>query len=328
MQPSQRKIHSDCNAYSTLSEVMRDVDLTGKRAIVTGGYSGIGLELVKALSSAGAHVLVPARRVTEATVLLGHINNVEIAELDLMQPDSIDAFAKIVLSKGAPLHLLLNVAGIMAAPLSRDRRGYESQFAVNHLGHFHLTLRVWPSLVLASGARVISVSSRGHRIAPVDIDDPNFERRTYDRWVAYGQSKTANSLFAVALDARGIAHGVRAFSVHPGSVLTPLSRHLSDDDLRQFGVSRDDPGGVPAGQSIRDGGDFRSIEQAAGSVAWCAVSPRLEGHGGLYCENANIAERVPSNSPVGEGVADWAVDTIRAEALWALSERMTGLRGV
>jgi NAD(P)-dependent dehydrogenase (short-subunit alcohol dehydrogenase family) len=156
--------------------------------------------------------------------------------LDLMDPVSIDAFAERFVGSGQALHILVNNAGIMANPLTRDARGYESQFSTNHLGHFQLTARLWPALRRAEGARVVSLSSVGHRRAPVDFEDPNFERREYDRWVAYGQSKTANALFAVNLDTIGEPHGIRAFSVHPGGVVTDLIRYVSTEEVRAYGV--------------------------------------------------------------------------------------------
>ncbi|HEY4132850.1 MAG TPA: SDR family NAD(P)-dependent oxidoreductase, partial [Gemmatimonadaceae bacterium] len=199
MSTSQTPIGSGFGAASTADDVIRGRDLTGKTAIVTGGYSGIGLETVRVLRGAGAHVIVPARDLTKARAALAQFPDVEIATLDLMAPESIDAFAALMVERGSPLHLLINNAAVMANPLTRDARGYESQFSTNHLGHFQLTARLWPALVAAQGARVVCVSSRGHQFAPVDFDDPNFERRPYDPRLAYGQSKSANALFARAL---------------------------------------------------------------------------------------------------------------------------------
>ncbi|MEB9338288.1 SDR family NAD(P)-dependent oxidoreductase, partial [Bacillus cereus] len=196
----QKPIYSGFGARTTAKEALGGKDLSGKIAIVTGGYSGLGLEITRVLAEAGATVIVPARRIEQAQEATANIPRVELEKLDLINPDSIDAFANRFLSTGRPLHILVNGAGIMANPLKRDVRGYESQFATNHLGHFQLTARLWPALVQANGARVVSVSSRGHRICGVDFNDPNFTNRHYDKWQAYGQSKTANALFAVELD--------------------------------------------------------------------------------------------------------------------------------
>jgi NAD(P)-dependent dehydrogenase (short-subunit alcohol dehydrogenase family) len=224
----QNPIGSGFGAASTAQEVVKGVDLSNKVAIVTGGYSGIGVETTRALTSAGAKVIVPARDLDKAATALKGLDGVEIEAMDLLDPASIDAFAETFLASGRPLHILVSSAGIMACPLTRDSRGYESQFATNHLGHFQLVTRLWRALRQANGARVVSVSSWGHRRSPIVFDDPNFERREYDRWSAYGQSKTANILFALALDERGKAEGVRAFSLHPGSIVgTGLEKHLS-----------------------------------------------------------------------------------------------------
>lgn len=199
----QQPLHSGFDAASSAEDVIKGVDLTGKVAVVTGGYSGIGLETVRVLRAAGAEVVVPARDTERARAALKGIDGVETATMDLLDPDSIDAFAGRFLDSGRPLHILVNSAGVMATPLTRDARGYEVQFATNHLGHFQLVARLWPALRQAHGAQVVSVSSWGHRFSPVLFDDPHFEHHAYDRWVAYGQSKTANILFALGVDERG-----------------------------------------------------------------------------------------------------------------------------
>ena len=214
----QKPIGSGFNAASTASDVIKGIDLTGKIAIVTGGNSGIGLETTKILAAAGATVIVPARDTEKAKKNLQGIANVELETMDLMNPESIDAFAEKFLASGRPLHLLINNAGIMWVPLRRDSRGIESQLATNYLAQFHLTARLWPALKKANGARVINVSSYGHQLAPFNFDDPNFDHREYETLQGYGQSKTASNLFAVELDNRGKAFNVRAYSVHPGSI--------------------------------------------------------------------------------------------------------------
>jgi len=202
----------------------------------------------------------------------------------------------------------------MATPLVRDARGFESQLATNHLGHFQLSARLWPALRAANGARVVSLSSRGHARAAVDFDDPHFVRRPYDKWLAYGQSKTANALFAVALDARGEAHRVRAFSVHPGAITsTDLMRSMSEDERRQ------------AMESATAASGFKNVEQGAATSVWCAISPQLAGMGGVYCEDVDIAEAVPADFPQLHGVRPWAIDPELAERLWTTSEEWTGV---
>jgi NAD(P)-dependent dehydrogenase (short-subunit alcohol dehydrogenase family) len=203
MPSRQAPIHSGFGPTTTAQETIAGIGLSGKVAIVTGRYSGIGLETTRALAEAGATVIVPARNPDKARKALNAIRRVEQSGLDLLDPGSIDAFASEFLASGRPLHMLINNAGIMATPLTRDSRGYESQFSANHLGHFQLTARLWPALRNAHGARVVAVSSRGHQRAGIDFDDAQFQHRTYDKWQAYGQSKTANVLFAVELDRRG-----------------------------------------------------------------------------------------------------------------------------
>ena len=298
--------------------------------VVTGGYSGLGLETTRVLAQAGARVLVPARNPSKAEEALAGIEGVVHARMDLADPASIDSFARDVIATREQVHLLVNSAGVMATPLVRGARGFESQFATNHLGHFQLTVRLWPALRRAGEkggfARVISVSSRGHRIAPVDFDDLHFARRPYQKWKAYGQSKTANVLFALGLDARGAAFNVRAFSLHPGSVVTDLARHLSDEDLAALGGDRSHPKGhVPAGRAAGAGGDFKTIEQGAATAVWCAVSPMLTGMGGVYCEDVDIARKVANEDPNPSGVRAWAVDDEFSERLWTLSEESLGL---
>jgi NAD(P)-dependent dehydrogenase (short-subunit alcohol dehydrogenase family) len=328
MPSKQKPIPSGFGPLTTAEEAIQHHRLDDKTVVVTGGYSGLGLEITRVLAKAGATVVVPARSPQKATRALAGISRVEQATLDLLDPRSIDAFSAGFLQSGRRLHALVNCAGIMATPFLRDGRGYESQFAANHLGHFQLTMRLWPALVRASGARVVSVSSRGHRISGIDFEDPNFERRTYDKWKAYGQSKTANALFAVTLDQLGEAHGVRALSLHPGTVLTDLARDLSISELLAFGVSRDVPHGhIPPGKAADEGGDYKNIAQGAATAVWCAASPQLEGIGGVYCEDVDIAPAVAADHPGhAGGVRPWAMDATVAEQLWWLSERLTGLR--
>jgi NAD(P)-dependent dehydrogenase (short-subunit alcohol dehydrogenase family) len=324
----QKPIGSGFNATSTAADVIKEIDLTGKTTIVTGGYAGIGLETVKAFVSAGARVIVPARDINKAAKNLQGIQNVVIETMDLMDPESIDAFAKTFLSSNDVLHMLVNNAGIMWVPLQRDKRGYESQFATNHLGHFQLTARLWPALKKANGARIVTVSSYGHQMAPFHFDDPNFTKRAYETLQGYGQSKTANNLFAVEMDYRGKAFGVRAFSLHPGSVNgTDLGRVAPMALFQQMGT-HDKNGNIFPEVAAK----LKTVAQGAATTVWCATSPLLNDLGGVYCEDGDIAELDTGNiehnynEPSSlRGVQPYSVDAEHAKRLWKLSEDMTGI---
>lgn len=322
----QHPISSGFGARNTALEVIDGVDLVGKTAIVTGGYSGLGLETVRALLMAGADVIAPARDTAKAEEALdGLLDEIDetgaaigeliVGELDLADPASIDGFTLDILELGRPVEILINNAGVMACPLTRDDRGYEMQFATNHLGHYQLTTRLWVALA-ARGARVVSLSSTGHHIAPVDLDDPHFDRRAYDKWVAYGQSKTANSLFAVGLDAHGKDYGVRAFAVHPGGIMTPLQRHLPREEMIAFGW-------IDADGKVNE--QFKTPEQGAATSIWAATSADLDDLGGVYCEDCDVAQ-VWTDGVRYRGVKPWAIDPDAAAALWDASEAMTGVR--
>ncbi len=330
MTTPQTPIQSGFSSASTSVDVIRGINLVGKVAIVTGGYAGLGLEAARTLASAGARVIVPARDMARAAKAVAEVGGgIEIQPMDLSDPQSIDAFARRFIASGLPLHILINSAGIMASPtIERDARGNEMQFSTNHLGHFQLTMRLWPALKKAEGARVVSVSSMGHRFSDVVFDDVNFEQRAYDGWKAYGQSKTANILFAVELDRKGAEHGVRAFSLHPGGIVTNLARHLSVEALQKAGHI--DENGDPV---IDPAKDMKSIPQGAATHVWCAVSPLLEGKGGVFCANSDIAPLADEGESFEFGqrdrrvssVTSYAIDPQSAERLWALSEDMTGV---
>lgn len=318
MPTKQAPIKSGFGARTTAVEALAGARLDGKIAIVTGGYSGLGLETTRALAGAGATVIVPARTPEKARAALREVaGKVEQDALGLADPRSIDAFAARFIASKRPLHILINNAAIMAAPLTRDARGYEAQFATNHLGHFQLTARLWPALQAANGARVISLSSIGHRRSPVDLEDPNFDRKPYDKWEAYGCAKSANALFAVGLDKRGSAHKVRAFAVHPGGIMTDLQRFMPDEEKRAMGWI-DSEGRVNE--------RFKSPAQGAATSVWCATNPQLEGMGGVYCEDCDIAAARAPDAQTMDGVRPWAVDDAIADKLWDLSERMTGVK--
>ncbi|CAM4397066.1 NAD(P)-dependent dehydrogenase (short-subunit alcohol dehydrogenase family) [Paenibacillus endophyticus] len=320
----QAPLHTGYGPRTTAEELVKGTDLKGKIAIVTGGYSGIGLEVSRVLAAAGAHVIVPARSREKAEKALAAIPNAELEELDLANPDSIEQFAHRFEQTKRPLHILVNCAGIMAISEQRDSRGNELQFATNHLGHFQLAARLWPALKLANGARVISVSSGGHRLSDFHFEDPNYVHRPYSKWEAYGQSKTANALFALELDSRGSAHGVRAFSVHPGTIVTDLSRHLTDEEMKSMGAL-DEQGQRAFSETTEE---RKTVPEGAATIIWCAVSSQLAGIGGVYCQNVDIAPLVAKDQ-IGEfsiaGVSPWAVDKTSAERLWALSEELTGI---
>jgi NAD(P)-dependent dehydrogenase (short-subunit alcohol dehydrogenase family) len=324
---SQQPLLSGFSATSTATEVIKGIDLQGKTVIVTGGYAGIGLETVKVLTHAGAMVWVPARDTAKATKNLAGISNVTVKEMDLMDPASIERFANEFLATSNPLHILINNAGIMWVPLRRDSRGYESQLATNHLGHFQLTALLWPALKKANGARVVNVSSFGHQMAPFNFDDPNFLHRDYETLQGYGQSKSANNLFAVELDNRGKEYGVRAYSVHPGSVNgTDLGREAPMELFKQMGT-HDQDGIIKPEVALK----LKTTPQGAATTVWCATSPLLNTIGGVYCEDCDIADLDLGNiehrydEPATlRGVKPYTVDADNAQCLWKLSEQMTG----
>jgi NAD(P)-dependent dehydrogenase (short-subunit alcohol dehydrogenase family) len=313
----QAPIPSGFGMRSTASDVIAGIDLSGKTVVVTGGYSGLGLETVRAIAGAGAHVIVGARRPDAAATNLAGIANVTILTIDLSDPASIDVFGTEVAAHTPKIDILINNAAIMANALTRDARGYESQFATNHLGHFQMTARLWPLLKAAgAGTRVVVLSSVGHRGGGVDFDDINFERRDYQKWLAYAQAKSANALFAVHLDRLGAPHGIRAFAVHPGGIATPLQRHLTMEEQVAMGWY-DAEGNVHPG--------FKSVEQGAATSVWCATSPILAGKGGVYCEDCDIAALWVEGMSANAGVRAHAIDPEAAARLWTVSEAMTGV---
>lgn len=324
----QQPLPSGFNATSTAGDVIKGISLKGKTAIVTGGYAGIGLETVKTFVNAGATVTVPARDTSKAAQNLAGIPNVTIAAMDLTDPDSIHAFAKQFLAANNKLDLLINNAGIMWVPLQRDKRGYESQLATNHLGHFQLTALLWPAIRNTKGARIVNVSSYGHQIAPFNFEDPNFFNREYETLQGYGQSKTANNLFAVELDHRAKAFGIRAYSVHPGSVNgTDLGRVAPMALFQQMGT-HDEQGQLKPEVAAQ----LKNVAQGAATTVWCATSPKLADIGGVYCENADVSELDNGNIEHNfgdtsslRGVQPYAVNAENAAKLWTLTEQLTGI---
>ncbi|WP_028921537.1 SDR family NAD(P)-dependent oxidoreductase [Pseudonocardia acaciae] len=293
---------------STAAEVADGVDLGGRRAVVTGAASGIGVETARALAGAGAEVTLAVRdaaageRTAEDIAASTGNDAIRVAALDLSDPASVAAF---VASWAGPLHVLVNNAGVMACPESRTPAGWELQFATNHLGHFALATGLHAALASAGGARVVSVSSSGHQVSPVIFDDLHFVFRPYDPWLAYGQSKTANVLFAVEATRRWAGDGITANAVMPGAIYTNLQRHT---------------GGVGTGRTPAD--QFKSVQQGAATSVLVAASPLLEGVGGRYFADCNEAETVDRRTGTLGGVARYALDPANAERLWAVSEEL------
>jgi NAD(P)-dependent dehydrogenase (short-subunit alcohol dehydrogenase family) len=309
----QHKIGSGFGHDSTADDVLRGIDLSGKLAVVTGGYSGLGLETTRALAKAGAQVVVPARRPAVAEEALAGIDGVEIDELDLGDLDSVRSFAERFLASGRSIDIQIDNAAIMACPETRVGPEWEAQFATNHLGHFALVNRLWPAIAADGGGRVVSVSSTGHRRSDIRWDDLQF-KQGYDKWEAYGQAKTANVLFAVHLDALGKDSGVRAFALHPGGILTPLQRHLAREEMVGYGWIDED------GNPLNPG--FKSPEQGAATQVWAATSPQLDGLGGVFCEDCEIAEVSTDDAP---GVRPYAIDPASGARLWTVSAELTGV---
>ena len=313
----QQPIGSGFGHGSTAREVLQDVDLAGRNYVVTGGYSGIGIETVRALASAGARIVVPARDPDRARAALEDVDHVEVAAMDLADLGSVRAFARGFLESGRPLHGLVNNAGVMASPLTRVGPGWESQFAICHLGHFELTRQMEPALKAEGGARVVALSSTAHAICDIHWDDPHFLRHDYDKWQAYGQAKTADALFALGLDRRWRGEDVRAFSVHPGGIFTPLQRHLPDEEMVALGWKNAD-GSLPPHVAAL----FKTPEQGAATTVWALTSPLLDGRGGLYCEDCDVARLADEQSQRWHHVRPWACSEEGADRLWAMSETM------
>jgi NAD(P)-dependent dehydrogenase (short-subunit alcohol dehydrogenase family) len=300
-------IHRPVGPGSTADDVLAGLDLTGRVAVVTGGASGVGEQCTRALARAGARVVVPARDPRAARRTLDGVDRVEVAELDLADLASVERFADAVLAAGRPVDLLIASAGIMACPLTRVGPGWEAQFAVNHLGHHALVARLWPALVAGDGARVVTVATSGATTAAIRWDDVHF-REGYDKWQAYLQSKAANVLFAAELDRRGRPAGVRAFSVSPGFVRTPLQRHLAAEEMIAAGWI-DEEGRVVDER-------FVTPAQGAATPVWAATAPELAGRGGLYAEECTV---------VVDLLAGEASRPDDAARLWALSVELCGV---
>lgn len=309
---------------STTDEVLADKDLSGKTVFITGGNSGLGQETGRAMAAKGAHVILAGRdqaKLDEAAAAIrGETGNdtIETIICDLASLDSVRACTREADERFDKIDLLINNAGVMACPKGETADGFERQFGTNHLGHFLLTKGLMPLLQRGENKRIVNLSSLAHHRDRVHFDDPNFERREYDKWESYGQSKTANSLFSVALQERLVSKGFDVFAVHPGGIMTNLGRHMTEADiaaLRESFAARAKADGIePRG--------FKTIPQGAATSCWAATAEELTGKGGVYCEDCNIAE-VNETSSMG-GVRSYALDKDDAEKLWTLSEELIG----
>ena len=311
----QKPVDSGFGAKSEPAEVLKDIDLEGKVAMVTGGYSGIGLETTRALKEAGARVIVPARRKDVAkSALSGIVESEDILNLDLADPSSAQSFVNEFVDSGMSLDILINNAAVMACHQMQTKEGWYLQFAVNHIGHCIITKGLLPTMS-SSGSRIVPLSSTGHKLSGIQWEDVHFEE-SYDKWKAYGQSKTAASLLAVEISERMKDEGIKTYSVHPGGIFTPLQRHLEKEEMIALGWLGED-----GELSEMAAANFKSPTQGASTSLWCATSPMLEEVSGVYCENCDVAVR-QEDGPMARyiGVADWAVDTDEAAKLWDLTE--------
>ena len=314
----QTPLGSGFGARSEPHEVLDGIDLDGATAVVTGGYSGIGLETTKALAAKGAKVVVPVRTPEKAAENLAAVDGDVVShQMDLADLASVRSFTEAMNADLDSVDLLINNAGVMATPERRVGPNWEYQFGINHLGHFALTNGLMPLLEAADAPRVVALSSVGHLRSGVLWDDIHFENGDYDKWVAYGQAKSANALFAVELSNRMEAFGGRAFSVHPGGIFTPLQRDLPVEEQIMMGWLDEDGNPSELAQAA-----FKSPSQGCTTTLWAATSPLLADKGGLYCEDCDVAPMVGPDSPRGANVAPHAVDPEQAARLWALSEEM------
>jgi NAD(P)-dependent dehydrogenase (short-subunit alcohol dehydrogenase family) len=316
-------------ATSTTDDVLSGVNLKGKRILVTGASAGLGVETARSLAAHGAQVVGAARDLNKGKAATEQVRkdaaanggSFELVELDLGNLKSVRACADRLLAKGAAFDLVIANAGVMAPPLGHTVDGFETQFGTNHLGHFVLVNRI--AKLIRDGGRLINLSSLGHRYSNVDLEDPNFERTPYEPFVAYGRSKTANILFAVAFDKRHRGRGVRAAAVHPGVIHTELGRHVDASAIEKIIEQRNRQLAAEGKAPFQ----WKTIPQGAATSVWAGVVARAEEIGGKYCEDCHVAHLVPDNVPVdtmSEGVRGYALDANNAEALWKKSEEMVG----
>lgn len=306
------------DANSTAAEVIEGISLAGKLAVVTGASSGLGVETCRVLASAGATVLMVARDEGKLEAVAAELQREQPdAEfltqcMDLADLNSVRSAATEILLYHSEIQLLINNAGVMACPLQRTVQGFEMQFGTNHLGHFLFTGLLSDALLEGAPGRVVNLSSAGHKLGRFNFEDPSYNHREYDKWQAYGESKTANILFTVGLDLRTRERGVRAFAVHPGAIMTNLGRHMDESDFATLQERSPSTGKMV----------FKSVEQGAATTVWAASSPHLSGRGGIYLEDAQIAPAAVEGK--NTGVESYAVNPAAAERLWLLSEELVG----
>ena len=316
-------------ATTTTEEVLSGVNLQGKRILVTGVSAGLGVETARSLTAHGAHVVGAARDLTKAETATtqvrrdaaAHRGSFELVELDLANLKSVRASADGLLAKGEPFDVVIANAGVMATPFGHTADGFETQFGTNHLGHFVFVNRIAP--LLRAGGRLINLSSSGHRFSNVDLVDPNFDHTPYEPFVAYGRSKTANILFAVAFDRRHRGRGIRAAAVHPGGIQTELGRYLDPSRLETMVDQMNQQLAAEGKPPFQ----FKTIPQGAATSVWAGVVAQADEIGGRYCENCHVGRVVSDDvtiSAISEGVRGYALDPTNAEALWKKSEEMVG----
>ncbi|MBX9897095.1 MAG: SDR family NAD(P)-dependent oxidoreductase [Qipengyuania sp.] len=311
---------------STADEVLEGKDLSGRTILVTGGYSGLGQETARALAAKGAHVILSGRDATKLSAAADEVATMTGARVDTLVCDlaslaSIRAAGEEARERFAHIDVLINNAGVMAAPPGRTADGFETQFGTNHLGHFALTRELMPLIEKGSAQRIVNLSSRGHHLDRVDFYDPNYRNRDYDKWKAYGQSKTANVLFTRGLEDRFGGQGIHAYAVHPGGIQTNLGRHMSEQD-RDWIADRMRKQAEESTEHSPQG--WKTIPQGAATTVWAATAEELEARGGLYAEDCHVAA-IDDANPVG-GVRSYALDRGNADRLWALSEDLTGAK--
>jgi NAD(P)-dependent dehydrogenase (short-subunit alcohol dehydrogenase family) len=306
-------------AETTAEEAAGDIDLSGKTIVLTGGSAGLGVEAARVLASRGARIVSVVRdeakgRAAADTILESVPGaDIELAVLDLFDLDSVRKGADDIASRFPKIDRLINNAGVMACPLGRTKEGLDTQLGTNHLGHFVLTARLMDNVLAGTPARIINLSSGGHRLSPMRFDDPFFEKEDYSKFVAYGQAKTANVLFSVALDQRFKDRGVRSVAVHPGSIHTELGRHMTGDDLKDLMKGR------PQAEPMK----FKELAQGAATTVWAATTTEFDDNGGVYCEDCGIASLI-AQPDASTGVMGWALDPEAADRLWTLSEKWSG----
>jgi NAD(P)-dependent dehydrogenase (short-subunit alcohol dehydrogenase family) len=316
-------------AKSTTEEVLAGVNLKGKRILVTGVSAGLGVETARALVAHGADVVGTARDLEKAKRATAEVSKTaaehgatfEVVQLDLASLKSVRAAADKLVADGRPFDVIIANAGVMATPLGKTEDGFETQFGTNHLGHFVFVNRI--GKLIKDGGRLVNLSSSGHRFSDVDLNDPNFETTAYEPFLAYGRSKTANSLFAVEFDRRHKDQGVRATAVHPGGIATELGRHMPEGAIeafvQQIQQQRAELGEPPF--------EFKSIPQGAATSVWAAVVAPADEVGGRYCEDCHVGKVLSADqevSAISEGVRAYALDPENAKALWKKSEQMVG----